>query len=110
MLKTKNGTFKRESKSLRHAVDNWKEGVNNMSEQIVNNVRKNIDNKVEKLVEVKDTIIKDADSVKQKIKNELIDELFKLNNQGRKCVQEEITKAGEIIVHNTFLLMRIQVK
>ena len=39
-------------KSVRHPVDNWKEGLKNMSEPIVNDVDRNINNKVEALIKV----------------------------------------------------------
>ena len=83
-------------KAVRQAIDRWKNKANKISEQSLNDVNKGIDSKVERLVEDKDTINKDASTVKQNIK----DEIFKRDEQGRKCVQDEITKATEIIKDN----------
>ena len=55
-LKSQNNKLEKEIVSARHAVDNWKEGVKNMSDQILNDVNKDIISKVEKLVKVKDNI------------------------------------------------------
>ena len=39
-------------------------------------------------------------SIKQKVKDELTAELFKLDSPGRKCVQDEVEKAEKDIKHN----------
>ena len=49
-FKTKNGKLEKEIISVRHGVDNWKSGVHNMKDQVLDEVKKDIEND---LVEIK---------------------------------------------------------
>ena len=103
-MKEKHKAFEREVKSVRSSVDNWRKDVNNRSKQIEDDVDKKINNKLEALVKAKKELDDDVQtiilSIKQKVKDELTAELFKVNSPGRKCVQDEVEKAERDIKHN----------
>ena len=95
-LKTSRDNLEKEVKSVRRGLDNWKTEGKKMSEQIENNVDKKINNKLETLGKAKKELNDDVQpitlSIKQKVKDELTPELFKVNSPGRKCVQDEVKK------------------
>ena len=103
-LKTSRDNLEKEVKSVRRGLDNWKTEGKKMSEQIENNVDKKINNKLETLGKAKKELNDDVQpitlSIKQKVKDELTPELFKVNSPGRKCVQDEVEKSKKIILHN----------
>ena len=77
---------------------------NQQAKQMDEDVDRKINDKLHALVKAKKELNEDVQTIilgiKQKIKEELPSELFKVNSPGRKCVQEEVTKANKIIINN----------
>ena len=60
----------------------------------MNDVDRKINNKVETLVNAKKDLNDDVQTIKQSIK----EEIFQMDNLGRKCVIDEITKSTATIM------------
>ena len=96
ILKTSKNDIEKEVKKVRRGIDNWKTESKKMWEQAENGVDKKINDKLEAMVKARKDLNGDVKTITQSIK----EEIFEMDNLGRKKVIDEISQATNTIIEH----------
>merc|ERR1712217_931618 len=96
ILKTSKNDLEKEVKKVRRGIDNWKTESKKMWEQAENGVDKKINDKLEVMVKARKDLNGDVKTITQSIK----EEIFEMDNLGRKKVIDEIFQATNTIIEH----------